>query len=160
MGYHHRRSKEPPTLADAPTGTCLIVFLTGGLASGLTAYAAPPLASSLYASLGNVVTLSLFIFTGAPVSGGHFNSAISMATFFAGLSTLPRSLLYIAAQCLGAIVAGCWLRLGLDDAFFPVVSHSSTSHCLTVIGPDIAPRISFPDALSIRPMYPEISSSS
>lgn len=44
-----------------------------------------------------------------------------MATFFTGLCTLPRAVLYIAAQVVGAIVGSYFLRLGLGDAFFPTV---------------------------------------
>ena len=44
-----------------------------------------------------------------------------MATCLAGLSTVPRTILYIAAQTVGAIVGGYWLKLGLGDAFFPHV---------------------------------------
>jgi glycerol uptake facilitator-like aquaporin len=80
------------------------------------------MAISLYASLLNFVGLSLFIMAAAPASGGHLNPSITMATFFAGLSTLPRSVLYIVAQTLGAIVAGYWLKLGLGEQYFPVVS--------------------------------------
>lgn len=92
------------------------------MASGLTAHGISPFAAALYASLCNTLAIALFIFAGAPVSGGHFNSLITMSTFFAGLSTFPRSILYISAQCTGAIVGGYWLRLGLGDAYFPEVS--------------------------------------
>lgn len=44
-----------------------------------------------------------------------------MATFFAGLATLPRAVIYIAAQIVGGIVGGYWLRLGLGDAYFATV---------------------------------------
>lgn len=92
------------------------------MSSGLTAYGIAPFASSLYAGLGNSLGIALFILSGAPVSGGHFKPIITMATFFAGLSTLPRSLLYVVAQFVGALIAGYWLRLGLGDAYFPAVS--------------------------------------
>jgi glycerol uptake facilitator-like aquaporin len=82
------------------------------------------MAISLYASLLNFVGLSLFIMAAAPASGGHLNPSITMATFFAGLSTLPRSVLYIVAQTLGAIIAGYWLKVGLGEQYFPVVSRS------------------------------------
>ncbi|GAB7334970.1 hypothetical protein MBLNU13_g06841t2 [Cladosporium sp. NU13] len=101
-------------------GTCLLVFALGAGASGLTTLQVSPMAISLYASLLNFVGLSLFIMAAAPASGGHLNPSITMATFFAGLSTLPRSVLYIVAQTLGAIVAGYWLKLGLGEQFFPV----------------------------------------
>jgi hypothetical protein len=103
-------------------GTCLLVFALGAGASGLTTLQVSPMAISLYASLLNFVGLSLFIMAAAPASGGHLNPSITMATFFAGLSTLPRSVLYIVAQTLGAIVAGYWLKLGLGEEYFPVVS--------------------------------------
>lgn len=102
-------------------GTCLLVFALGAGASGLTTLRVSPMAVSLYASLLNFVGLSLFIMAAAPASGGHLNPSITMATFFAGLSTLPRSVLYIIAQTLGAIVAGYWLKLGLGEEYFPAV---------------------------------------
>lgn len=44
-----------------------------------------------------------------------------MATFFAGLSTLPRTVLYVCAQTIGGIAAGYWLKYSLRDAYFPKV---------------------------------------
>jgi glycerol uptake facilitator-like aquaporin len=112
-------------------GTCLLVFALGAGASGLTTLQVSPMAISLYAALLNSAGLSLFIFTAAPASGGHLNPSITMATFFAGLSTRPRSVLYIVAQTLGAIVAGYWLKLGLGEAFFPVVSIQTYLACFS-----------------------------
>ena len=97
------------------------------MGSGLTAYGISPLASSLYGALATALGIAVFILAGAPVSGGHFNPIVTMATFFAGLSTLPRTLLYIAAQCLGSIIGSYLLRLGLGDAFFPLVRNSLPS---------------------------------
>lgn len=99
-------------------GTGLLVFTFGAGASGLTTLTVSPMASALYASLLNTVGLSLFIYSAGPSSGGHLNPSITMSTFFAGLATLPRAVLYIVAQALGAIVGGFWLRLGLGDEFF------------------------------------------
>ena len=71
------------------------------------------------------IGLMLFIFSAGPASGGHLNPTITIATFFAGLCSLPRAVLYIVAQCSGAIIAGYWLKLGLgDDAYFPHVRSS------------------------------------
>lgn len=112
--------------------TCLLTFLLGAGSAGLSSLDASPIALTLYASLMNFVGLSLFIYAAGPVSGGHLNPSITMATFFAGLSTLPRSVLYIIAQTTGGIVGGFWLRLGLGDAFFSTVStflYSSDAGC-------------------------------
>lgn len=107
-------------------GTCILIFTFGAGASGLTTLELPSMAVALYAALLNVVGLTLFIFAAAPASGGHLNPSISLATFFAGLSTLPRTVLYVAAQSIGAIIGCYWLRLGLGDAYFP---KASICHC-------------------------------
>lgn len=101
--------------------TCLLVFASGAGASGLTSLNASPMATSLYAALLNFVSLSLFVYAAAPASGGHLNPSVTMATFFAGLSTLPRTVIYVVAQCAGAVVGAFWLRLGLGEGFFPRV---------------------------------------
>ncbi|KAK5116691.1 hypothetical protein LTR62_007365 [Meristemomyces frigidus] len=100
-------------------GTCLLVFCLGAGGSGLTTQTESQSASALYAALLNTVALTLFIFTAAPASGGHLNPTITISTFFAGLCTLPRMVLYVTAQGIGAIVGSYWLRLGLGDAYFP-----------------------------------------
>lgn len=81
------------------------------------------MAISLYASLLNGISLSLFVYAAGPVSGGHLNPCITMATFVAGLSTLARSVIYIIAQCVGAIIGSYWLKLGLGDDFFRAVRY-------------------------------------
>jgi uncharacterized membrane protein len=107
----------------------MLVFTTGGVASGLSSFAAAqpamlsPITIPLYAGMINLLALSLFIYAAAPASGAHLNPLITLATFFTGLATLPRTLVYIAAQCVGAIVGAYWLRLGLGEgAYFAGVS--------------------------------------
>ena len=102
-------------------GTCLLMFVFGAAASGLTTVSQSPFAVTLYAALINTIGLTLFIFAAAPASGGHLNPSITMATFFAGLSTLPRTVLYIVAQSLGSIIGSFFLRLALAESYFPAV---------------------------------------
>lgn len=77
------------------------------------------MAIALYAGLGSFLALSLFTYAMGPVSGGHINPTITMSTFFAGLSTFPRTVLYIAAQSIGGIIAGYWVKLCLGDQYYP-----------------------------------------
>ncbi|KAF7187118.1 Aquaporin PIP 1-3 [Pseudocercospora fuligena] len=103
-------------------GTCLLVFVSGAGANALTTLgdSVSPMAIALYAALFNWISLTLFVYTTAPASGGHLNPSITMGTFFAGLSSLPRSLIYVVSQSVGAIVGGYWLRLGLGkNGYFP-----------------------------------------
>jgi len=104
--------------------TFLLIGVLAAGASGLTQL--PPSITifgiSLYAALLNGLALTLFIFAAGPASGGHLNPTITLATFFAGLCSLPRAVLYIAAQCTGAIIACYWLKLGVgEEYYFPSV---------------------------------------
>ncbi|KAF2660890.1 MIP transporter [Lophiostoma macrostomum CBS 122681] len=98
-------------------GTCLQIYLAGlyaiGLGSVTTATASGPVTPAAFGSIANFLLITLFIYAGGPVSGGHFNPLITMSTFFARLSILPRTILYIAFQCAGAVIAGFLVRAGL-----------------------------------------------
>jgi len=103
------------------SGMAMFVFTVGLAATALSPYhESNPLAVPLIGSLVNWIALSLFIFTTAPASGGHINPFITLSTFTAGLSTFPRSLLYILGQCIGALCGAFILKLGLGgDVYFP-----------------------------------------
>ncbi|XP_044367384.1 probable aquaporin PIP2-7 [Triticum aestivum] len=49
-------------------------------------------------------TVSVLVYSTSGISGGHINPAVTFALFMAGKVTLVRSVLYVAAQCLGAVV--------------------------------------------------------
>ncbi|RAL11838.1 MIP transporter [Aspergillus homomorphus CBS 101889] len=71
-------------------------------------------------SLVNWLTLTLCIFTFSNVTGSHLNPTITLATFFARLITLPRALIYLAAQTLGGALAGLILRAAYGSPAFAV----------------------------------------
>lgn len=108
-------------------GTCLQTYLGGLAAVGLSPLVrATDLGPVAPAAFGSIVTgtlIALFIFGAGPVSGAHFNPTISMATFTAGLSIFPRTILYILFQCAGALVAGALLRasLGMEPHEIPPI---------------------------------------
>jgi len=64
-----------------------------------------------------------FHLCGRPVTGAHFNPLITMGTFTARLSSLPRTALYIAHQCIGAVIGAYLVRaaLGLSPKSLQVV---------------------------------------
>jgi glycerol uptake facilitator-like aquaporin len=68
----------------------------------------------LVAGASNAILLSLFIFAAGPVSGGHLNPTITIATFLSRLSTFPRAVLYVAFQVGGAGLGGLLVRASLD----------------------------------------------
>lgn len=92
-----------------------------------------PVVPSLMGGLLNTLTLPLFIFAAGPVSGGHVNPTITMATFFARLSTFPRSILYISFQLLGATVAGYLLRGSFDTRSVSIYKHQPLSLVVSLL---------------------------
>ncbi|KAL4863574.1 hypothetical protein BDV12DRAFT_177325 [Aspergillus spectabilis] len=105
-------------------GSCLLVYLTNFVAVGLGSMAGTfdsgPLVPALVGAGTAFVSLPLFIFATGPVSGAHINPTITIATFFGRLATLPRCILYISFQVLGAAIGGWLLRASFDTRAFQV----------------------------------------
>lgn len=91
-----------------------------GLQPTRTATSLGPVVPAAFGSLATGLMISLFIFAGGPVSGGHFNPLVTLAAFAARLASFPRTVLYVSAQCVGAVGAAWILRgcLGLGAEAF------------------------------------------
>ncbi|CAI5516509.1 unnamed protein product [Closterium sp. Naga37s-1] len=83
---------------------CLSVIATTSCLN--SSFTSPPLAIGLV----NGLLLTLHILATAPASGGHVNPSITIATFFAGLTSLPRAALYITAQFVGSVLGAACAR--------------------------------------------------
>lgn len=96
---------------------CFQQYLGGLLVRGLvptsTETAVGPVFPNTYAAFIQVIIFSLFTYACAPVSGAHFNPLISLATLSTRLSSLPRTVLYVVAQCCGAVIGSFLLRASL-----------------------------------------------
>ncbi|TLD38857.1 aquaporin-like protein [Venturia nashicola] len=94
-------------------GLCLQVFVAGLVAAGVIPLASATSVGSLIpvgvAALLQFIVITLFILAAA-----HFNPLITIATFMAKLTSLPRAVLYVIFQCIGAIIGGFLLRAALD----------------------------------------------
>ncbi|KAK6523424.1 hypothetical protein TWF281_001406 [Arthrobotrys megalospora] len=114
-------------------GTMLLVYATGWSALSPAAYPPPPdpasqsgvfsTASFLGPLVGSVISailIAMYIFCFGAVTGGHLNPLITIATFFARLTSLPRAILYVSFQILGATLAGLLLRASYDSRDFKV----------------------------------------
>lgn len=61
------------------------------------------------------VNLTLFIFAALPASGGHINPLITLGSFAIRASSLPRTLIYIVAQTLGATAGANLLHAAVGN---------------------------------------------
>lgn len=63
-------------------------------------------------ALQNFILLTLFTYVFGVLTGAHLNPTITIATFFARLTTFPRMVLYVSFQTFGAALAGFLVRAG------------------------------------------------
>jgi glycerol uptake facilitator-like aquaporin len=113
------------------TGTILIVFSTGYIGISPDLPSAPPTTAAgvfgttaflgpLIGGITNTIILTLLIYCFSSISGAHFNPLITIGTLFARLSSLPRAILYVTFQIIGASLAGLMLRASYDGRDFKV----------------------------------------
>jgi glycerol uptake facilitator-like aquaporin len=98
-------------------GTAIQVFLSGILGVAViptaTETSVGPVFPVALASVVQIFIISLFIYATGPVTGAHFNPLITMGAFAARLTSLPRAVLYISHQCIGAVVGAYLVRAAL-----------------------------------------------
>eukprot|EP00897_Mesotaenium_endlicherianum_P009670 jgi/Mesen1/8731/ME000052S08158 len=128
------------------TGGLVFTSVTGTIACLEGGFARPSQAIGLL----HVAILAFFILASAPASGGHLNPSITLATMLTGLTSLPRGVLYILAQSLGATagaatvngiisaqkadkyqLAGCLLRQTLPTATTAASAGATTTTTTT-----------------------------
>lgn len=96
-------------------GTCLLVLAAAGAGSASGAI------GGLMGGGGNGawaagLTLVVLVLMFGPVSGAHFNPAISIGMMLSGRLSKTRLLPYLVAQFAGALVAGLILRVVLQSS--------------------------------------------
>ena len=101
----------PKVLAAEFIGTLFLVLAAAG-AGSVSGNIGGGSGGAWAATLSLVVLVLIF----GPVSGGHFNPAISVGMTLSGRLPKSRLLPYVAAQLAGALAAGLILRLVLQSS--------------------------------------------
>lgn len=70
-------------------------------------------------AIGSV--LMVMVYAGGPVSGAHYNPAVTLAVLLRGQVSAPNAIAYVIAQCLGAALASFLVLYfkGLDTSAAP-----------------------------------------
>ena len=68
-----------------------------------------------------VITLTILLLATFPISGGHINPAITFSALLVGVISPPRALVYVSAQCAGAVLGALALKAvvssSIEEAF-------------------------------------------
>jgi glycerol uptake facilitator-like aquaporin len=112
-------------------GTLLLVYITMWISMSPQVIPSPPdpqlgnfdnaaFIGPLVGGVANFVLLTIFTFIFGAVSGAHLNPTITIATFCARLTSLPRMVLYVAFQTIGGALAGLLVRASYGTRHFKV----------------------------------------
>jgi MIP family channel proteins len=91
-------------------GTFLFFFVGAG-AVVLSAHTGDAGGGLVGVALAHGLALAVLVSALGPISGGHFNPAVTLGVWMTGRIDAPRGSLYVAAQLVGALAAGLALRL-------------------------------------------------
>jgi aquaporin Z len=96
-----------PILLMEMIGTFAWIFIGAGSICSDVSFGGGQL---LGVALAHGLVLAVFVTVAGPISGGHFNPAVTVAMLLTGRIRLARALSYIVAQLVGATLGGLLLR--------------------------------------------------
>ncbi len=129
------REREAPAVIAEAIGTFLFFFIGAG-SIVLGDYPAGGGGSGpglLGVALAHGLALAVLVSALGPISGGHFNPAVTLAAWIMGKVTPMRATAYVVAQLVGALGAGLALKAVFADAW------QSSNIGTPALGPGITP---------------------
>ena len=121
------------TAALIAEGVGTFLFFVVGAGSIVLVDYAPPGPGLLGIALAHGIILAVMVSSLGAVSGGHFNPAVTFGLWIAGKIDPAKSVMYVVAQLVGAVLAGLTLRVVFPEAGW-TPSHIGT--------PGLAPNVS------------------
>ena len=97
-------------------GTFLFFFVGMGAVITTTWIQGADLGGLVTVALAHGLALAVLVSALGPISGGHFNPAVTFAVWITGRIEPVRAALYVAAQLAGAVLAALALRVVFNDA--------------------------------------------
>ena len=116
-------------------GTFWFFFIGAGTILTVTAMNAGGLVEI---ALAHGITLAIAISALGPLSGGHFNPAVTFALAIAGRHPWPRVPTYVVAQLVGGVLAGFALRVVFDSS---IAAIDKTHLGTPALAPTITPLV-------------------
>lgn len=85
-------------------------------------------------ALAHGLTIAVMVSATAAISGGHLNPGVTVGALVARKIDIQTAILYIIAQCLGALAASLLLEIAM-----PVSSLLAAGYGTPAFGPNITP---------------------
>lgn len=112
-------------------GSAVLVFMLDTIVISL--FESDTKMPNLIMSILIAVSITILLLAVVPVSGGHLNPVISFSAALVGIISMSRAIIYIVAQCLGAILGALALKAVVSTTIEDTFSLGGCT--ITVIGP-------------------------
>ena len=103
-------------------GTFLFLFVGMGSVITVTWIQGADNGGLVTVALAHGLALAVLVSAFGPISGGHFNPAVTFAVWITGRIEPVRAALYVVAQLVGAVLAGLALRAIFNEAAWAPVN--------------------------------------
>ncbi|KAL2231668.1 UNVERIFIED_CONTAM: Aquaporin PIP-type [Sesamum indicum] len=115
-------------------GTAVLVFMLDTIV--ISTFESDIKMPNLVLSVLAAVIITILLLAVHPVSGGHINPIISFSAALVGLISMSRALVYIVAQCAGAILGALALKAVVSSAIEQNFSLGGCTITVVAPGPD------------------------
>nr|GMD04991.1 X intrinsic protein [Ipomoea batatas] len=112
-------------------GTAVLVFMLDAIV--ISTYESEVKMPNLIMSILIAIVITILLLAVFPVSGGHINPTVSFSAALVGIISMSRAVIYMVAQCLGAVLGALALKAVVSDT---IENNFSLGGCtVTVVAP-------------------------
>lgn len=112
-------------------GSAVLVFMLDTIV--ISTFESDKKMPNLIMSILIAVVVTILLLAVVPVSGGHINPVISFSAALVGIISMTRAIIYIVAQCLGAVLGALALKAVVSSTIAQTFSLGGCT--ITVIAP-------------------------
>ncbi|WMV51573.1 hypothetical protein MTR67_044958 [Solanum verrucosum] len=115
-------------------GTAVLVFMLDTIV--ISTFESDTKMPNLIMSILIAVVITILLLAVVPVSGGHINPVISFSAALVGIISMSRAIIYIMAQCIGAILGALALRAVVSSSIEDTFSLGGCTVTIITPGPN------------------------
>ncbi|XP_015056040.1 aquaporin-5-like isoform X2 [Solanum pennellii] len=112
-------------------GSAVLVFMLDTIV--ISTFESDTKMPNLIMSILIAIVITILLLAVVPVSGGHINPIISFSAALVGIISMSRAIIYIMAQCVGAILGALALRAVVSSSIEDTFSLGGCT--ITIIAP-------------------------
>ncbi|KAK4377345.1 hypothetical protein RND71_003641 [Anisodus tanguticus] len=115
-------------------GSAVLVFMLDTIV--ISTFESDTKMPNLIMSILIAIVITILLLAVVPISGGHINPVISFSAGLVGIISMSRAIIYMVAQCLGAILGALALKAVVSSTIAQTFSLGGCTISVIVPGPN------------------------